>query len=50
VPDGAWLDLSRIALGDRDAVAVESALAGLARDRLVELRPGAPASARLPLA
>lgn len=49
-PDGAWVDLARIALGDHDAVAVESALAGLARDRLVELRPGAPASARLPLA
>jgi A/G-specific adenine glycosylase len=50
VPDGAWVDLARIAIGEHEASAVEAALAGLARDRLVELRPGTPTSARLPLA
>jgi len=49
-PEGVWVDFAKVAMGDHAAPAVESALAGLARDRLVELQPHTPASARLPLA
>jgi hypothetical protein len=49
-PDGTWVDVGGAEISGHDAAAVEAALTALARERLVELRPGAPAVARLPLA
>jgi A/G-specific adenine glycosylase len=47
LPDGEWARLSG-PIGEHPAAAVESALEGLARDGLVERRPGEPLVARLP--
>jgi A/G-specific adenine glycosylase len=49
-PAGSWVELGEAPIGGHDARGIASALATLARDGLVELRPDAPASARLPLA
>jgi len=49
-PAGSWVELGEAPIGEHDARGIASALATLARDGIVELRPDAPASARLPLA
>jgi A/G-specific adenine glycosylase len=49
-PAGSWVELGEAPIGGHDARGIASALATLARDGLVELRPDAPVSARLPLA
>ena len=49
-PAGRWVELGAAPIGEHDERGIAAALTALARDGLVELRPGAPASARLPLA
>ena len=48
--NGQWLDFASSPIGAHSVDVVRAALAGLARDGLVELRAGTPAQARLPLA
>lgn len=45
-PDGAWVTFTE-PMGEHGAVAVQSAIEGLARDGLVEREPGVPASCRI---
>ena len=49
-PAGRWVDVGSTPIGEHGLTGIEVALVGLARDGLVERRPDAPASARLPLA